>query len=291
MHGITKRIFLASRDCLRQGWYIQNAASTEPASDANKFRTEQGQLIGQQARLLCPGGILIQERRLGDATRRTAKLLVDSEVSAILEAAFRWNDCTTRADLLIRENGGWTIKEVKSALADSEPPDELIDDVTYTVMVARGAGLSVERCSLLLLSGGFRLGMPPQDLFVEIDVTAAVETRLPEFAASLDQIKAALSRPAPPPARLIPACRDCEFFDTECLGHSLKHPVIEIPRLHRNRLAALADRGIVEILAVPDDFPLSATQRIAVSCVKTDREYIGPSLSVNLAKMQWPASY
>ena len=291
MFGLTKRIFLASRNCLRQGWHLQNAASTEPASDADKFRTEQGQLIGQQARLLCPGGVLVEQRRLGDATRRTAKLLVDPDLQAIFEAAFRWNDCTTRADLLVRENEGWTIKEVKSALADSEPPDELVDDVTYTVMVARKSGLPVEQCSLLLLSRDYRLGMPPQSLFVEIDVTQKVEAQLSEFAASLDQTKAALSRPAPPPASLIAACRSCEFFGTACLGRTLNHPVIEIPRLHRNRLAALADRGIVEISAVPDDFPLSGTQRIAVGCVKTGREYIGPSLSESLAKMQWPASY
>jgi len=291
MYGITKRIFLASRDCLRQGWYIQNAASPEPTSDADKFRMEQGQLIGQQARRLYPGGVLVYQRRPGDAARRTSRLLADPDVSAIFEAAFQWNDCTTRADLLSRGHDGWTVKEVKSALADGEPPDELVDDVAYTVMVARKAGLPVEQCSLLLLSGGFRLGMPPESLFAEIDVTAAVETRFPEFAASLDQIRVAVSRTAPPPARLIPACRGCEFFGTECLGRTLDHPVIEIPRLHKNRLAALADQGIVEILSVPDDFPLSGTQRIAVGCVKTGREFVGPSLSVDLAKVQWPAAY
>lgn len=291
MYGITKRIFLASRDCLRQGWYLQNAESTEPPSDADKFRMEQGQLIGLQARLLYPGGILVDQRRPSDAARRTARLLADPDVPAIFEAAFQWNDCTTRADLLVRGNGGWTIKEVKSALVASEPPDELVDDVTYTVMVARKSGLPVEQCSLLLLSRDYRLGMPPQSLFVEIDVTQKVEAQLSEFAASLDQIKAALSRPAPPPARLIPACRDCEFFSTDCLGRALAHPVIEIPRLHKNRLAALTDREIVEILAVPDDFPLSATQRIAVGCVKTGREFVGAALSVDLAKVQWPAAY
>ena len=291
MHGVTKRIFLASRGCLRQGWYLQHAESIEPATDADKFRMEQGQLIGQQARLLYPGGILVDQQRPSDAARRTARLLADPKVPTIFEAAFQWDGYTTRADVLVRGNGGWTVKEVKSALVTSEPPDELVDDVTYTVMVARKAGLPVEQFSLLLLSRDYRLGMSPKDLFVEIDVTAAVEAQLSEFAASLDQIRAALSRPAPPPARLIPACRSCEFFGTECLGGTLDHPIIEIPRLHKNRLAALADQGITEILSVPGDFPLSGTQRIVVGCVKTDREYIGPSLSVDLAKVQWPAAY
>lgn len=291
MYGITKRIFLASRDCLRQGWYVQNAASPEPTSDADKFRMEQGQLIGQQARLLNRGGVLVDQRRPSDAARRTTRLLADPEVPAIFEAAFQWDSCTTRADLLVRCANSWTIKEAKSALADGDPPVELVDDVAYTVMVARKAGLPVEQCSLLLLSRDYRLGMPPQNLFVEIDVTQKVEAQLSESAASLDQIRAALSRPAPPPARLIPACRGCEFFGTECLGRTLDHPVIEIPRLHKNRLAALADQGIAEILSVPDDFPLSGTQRIAVGCVKTGREFVGPSLSVDLAKVRWPAAY
>lgn len=291
MFRITKRIFLASRDCLRQGWYLQNAASTEPSSDADKFRTEQGQLIGQQARLLCHGGVLVEQRRLGDATRRTARLLADPDVPAIFEAAFRWNDCAARADLLIRGNGGWAIKEVKSALADNEPPDELVDDVTYTLMVARGAGLPVERCSLLLLSRDYRLGMPPEKLFVEIDVTAAVEAKLPEFAASLEAIQTALGQAEPPPARLITACRSCEFFGTECLGRDLQHPITEIPRLHRNRLSQLTDRGVVEVSSVPGAFPLSASQRIAVACVKANDEFVGSSLSTDLAKVQWPATY
>jgi len=291
MHGFTKQIFLASRDCLRQGWYLQHGESTEPTSDADEFRMEQGQLIGEQARLLCPGGVLVDQRRPSDAARLTARLLADPEVPAIFEAAFQGDGCTTRADMLVRGNGGWTVKEVKSALVTSEPPVELVDDVSYTVMVARKAGLPVARSSLFLISRDYRLGMPPQNLFVEIDVTEAVEARLPEFAAKLEQIQAILSQPEPPPASLIPACRSCEFFATECLGHNLEHPITEIPRLHRNRLAALAEQGIFEILSVPDAFPLSDAQRIAVASIQTGREYVGPSLSGDLTNVDFPAAY
>lgn len=291
MLGITKRVFLSSRECLRQGWYLNNAGPVEPASDADKFRMEQGQLIGQQARLLHPEGVLVDQRRPSDAARRTATLLADPDAQIVFEAAFLWDGCTTRADLLVRGNHGWIVKEVKSALDGTGQTDELIDDVAYTAMVAQGSGLIIDGCRLLLLSRDYRLGMPPQGMFVETDVTGEVATRLPEFVAFLAKVKAALSRSKPPQACLAGACRSCEFFRTECIGRNLKHPILEIPRLHKNRLGQLADQGIVEIQSVPGGFPLSDTQRTTVACVKTGHEYVGPSLPGDLAKVEWPAAY
>ena len=291
MRRLTKRIFLQSHECLRQGWYVYNIEPVEPTSDADSFRMEQGQLIGQQARLLYPEGVLVDQRSPSDAARRTATLLGAPDTQVIFEAGFLWNDCTTRADLLVRGNHGWIVKEVKSALDGTGQIDEPIDDLAYTVMVAQGSRLVIDGCRLLLLSSDYRLGMPPQDMFVERDVTEEVEVRLPEFAANLEQIKVVLSRSEPPQARLIGACRGCDFFQTECIGRNLAHPITEIPRLHKNRLGQLTDQGIVEILSVPDGFPLSETQRITVACVKTGREYVGPSLSGDLTRVAWPATY
>ena len=58
-----------------------------------------------------------------------------------------------------------------------------------------------------------------------------------------------------------------------------------------NRLAQLVEADTLEISSVPRDFPLSAAQAIAVECVKSGREYVGPTLREDLAKIQWPAAY
>jgi predicted RecB family nuclease len=158
-------------------------------------------------------------------------------------------------------------------------------------MVASGAGLGVERCRLLLISRGYRLGMPSQNMFVAKDVTEEVVSRLPEFHASLDTIRAALHQDTPPPARLSSVCRKCEFFATECIGKDLQHPILQIPSLHKNRIAQMVELGIHEIKSVPRSFPLSALQSRVVECVKTGHEYVGPTLREDLAKIEWPAAY
>ena len=291
MRRLTKHIFLSSRECQRRGWYLHHSSSTEPASEADRFRLEQGQLIGTQAQLRHPDGVLVDERIPSEAVARTSELLTDDRVESLFEAAFMWDDCTTRADLIVRGDQGWIVEEVKSSLQDTKQLPDLIDDVTYTVMVASGAGLEVERCRLLLISRAYRLGMPPQDMFAAKDVTEEVASRLPEFTASLDTIRTALQQDTPPPARLSSVCRKCEFFATECLGKDLQHPILQIPSLHKNVIAQLVEAGIQEIKSVPEGFPLSALQSRVVDCVKSGREYVGPTLQEDLAEIEWPAAY
>ncbi len=291
MRRLTKHVFLSSRECLRRGWYLHHRHPTEPVSEADRFRMEQGQLIGTQAQLRHHDGVMVDEWRPSEAAAHTTTLLTDRNVEALFEAAFLWNGCTTRADLIVRGDQRWIVDEVKSSLQDTKQLPDLIDDVTYTVMVASGAGLEVERCRLLLISRGYRLGMPPQDMFATKDVTEEVASRLPEFTASVDTIRAALQQDTPPPARLSSVCRGCEFFATECVGKDLQHPILQIPSLHKNRLSQMVESGIHEINSVPEGFPLSTLQSRVVDCVKSGHEYVGPTLRADLAEIEWPAAY
>jgi hypothetical protein len=86
-------------------------------------------------------------------------------------------------------------------------------------------------------------------------------------------------------------CRKCEFFTTECLGKDLQHPILQIPSLHKNVIAQLVEAGIHEIKSVPGSFPLSTLQSRVVDCVKSGREYVGPTLQEDLAEIEWPAAY
>ena len=109
MRRLTKHIFLSSRECQRRGWYLHHSSSTEPASEADRFRLEQGQLIGTQAQLRHPDGVLVDERIPSEAVARTSELLTDDRVESLFEAAFMWDDCTTRADLIVRGDQGWIV--------------------------------------------------------------------------------------------------------------------------------------------------------------------------------------
>lgn len=98
MTNITKHVLLESRKCLTRSWCLHNLGASISRSDAEQFRLEQGQEIGRLARLLHPDGILVDERRPGDAAKRTAVLLTNLKVDAIFEATFLAGGCTTTVD-------------------------------------------------------------------------------------------------------------------------------------------------------------------------------------------------
>jgi hypothetical protein len=197
-----------------------------------------------------------------------------------------------KADILRRENGGWYVLEVKSSFSDDtgELP-ELIADLAYGVLVFRRAGFPVTKASLVLLSEDYRFGGGPDRLFDIVDATADVLTRATGFEAAADSVAAALVRDAPPAPVLVPACRDCPYFEDRCLGAGLAHTVLEIPGLHAKKLKRLSDDGIIDLACIPDDLSLNNRQQRAIDAMISGRVAIHPALGFALSMISWPCHY
>src|ERR1017187_3019445 len=145
---ITKADWLAAEQCLAMAWFRLRAASTPP-NEADRFRMEQGQEIGSLARELYPQGILVSKRDGKTAAEITQDLIADASIETLFEAAFTAGPLVARADILKRQDGAWHLLEVKSSFSDTNKIEELIDDLAYTVMVLRRAGLKIVRSSLV----------------------------------------------------------------------------------------------------------------------------------------------
>ena len=185
MNRITKEIFLSSISCPTLGWIISHTKSSDvPLSLYDKFKIEEGLEIHKRARTLFPDGVLVEGKNI-DASMATHKLLLDPTISTIFEATFLVNPYITKADIIIHQSTGYKILEVKSNVNMSE---ELIDDLAYTTMVSKKAGLDITSCSLLLVSKDYRLGMSDEKLFKEIDVTDEVFDRVEEFIVCCDEV-------------------------------------------------------------------------------------------------------
>ena len=61
---------------------------------------EQGREVGEKARNLYPGGVLVGGS-FADALKRTAELIADDSVNVIYEAAFTAEGYSTRADVIV----------------------------------------------------------------------------------------------------------------------------------------------------------------------------------------------
>jgi CRISPR/Cas system-associated exonuclease Cas4 (RecB family) len=286
---INKSDWLTARQCLTMAWYGLRDTPAAP-NEAGRFRMEQGQEIGALAQKLYPKGILVFKTE-GESVAEVTQKLISDDASEIFEAAFRARQFTARADILQRQDDGWHVLEVKSRFSDTDKIKDLIDDLAYTVMVARRSGLSVKAASLVLLSREYRFGAGPEALFHRIESTTEVFERTDEFEADADSIASALFGDQPPDPKLVSACRDCSYFETKCLGAGIEHTVLDIPALHHKKLKRLSDDGIVDLANLPEDIDLNERQERARGSALSGNRVVEPTLRVLLDGVTWPCFY
>jgi len=111
---VDKATFLDASICRTRGWYTRNLTEEATPSAGDLLRMEEGIEIGRRARLLYPGGVLVQMQRPESAAAYTARLITDRTVSAVFEATFCAKNYVAKADVLIRQEPGWHLLEVKS---------------------------------------------------------------------------------------------------------------------------------------------------------------------------------
>ena len=286
---VDKATFLEARICRTRGWFARNLKHAKPPSEADLLRMEEGVEIGRRARLLYSGGVLVPWQKSESAAKQTARLMADRKVSAIFEATFCVEGYVAKADILIRKKRGWHLMEVKSSINVKQ---ELVEDLAYTAMVAKRAGVKIVRSSLLLLSEKYELGDPDAALFMEHDCTGDVAEIIPEFESLWDSVaETALAKKRPAP-QLIFACRNCEYFSTHCLGKDTQDSIFQLPRLSQRTFDRLAQQAVTTIPDIPAEFKLTEHQERVRQAIVTGQPVIArKSLAMFLDDVNWPAFF
>jgi len=187
---ITKREFLNSLICPTLGWLAHNQKETStPLTFSQENRFYIGNLIGQKARERFLNGKLISGTNNQSVIATTKMELKNVQNSTFFEAAFEANGFIAKADILIKTGDSYHIIEVKSStekdLTKTEGKDYL-EDLAYTVWVAKNEGLNVEKASLWFLSSEFRFGDDAGKLFEKIEATELVVGLIPVYDSSQD---------------------------------------------------------------------------------------------------------
>jgi CRISPR/Cas system-associated exonuclease Cas4 (RecB family) len=287
---LSKSEWLAAQQCLTMAWFSLRKGLAA-LSEADLFRMEQGKEVGSLARTLYPNGILVSKTDAKSAASLTQDLIADPSIETLFEAAFSHGAFVARADILRRLDGGWHVLEVKSSFSDTSSIKDLVDDLAYTVMVLKRAGLSVTKASLVLLSRTFRFGDIPTSLFEIVEKTVEANQRAIEFENAADNIAKILFDSTSPPAVLVSACRSCNFFDESCLGSGVAHTVLEIPSLHYTKLKRLSASGIVDLASAPADLKLNPRQERARDAALSGKMIVEPGLGATLQSITWPCHY
>ncbi len=211
----------------------------------------------------------------------------------LFEPSFEVDGYVARADILQQRGEKANLVEVKSSLFDDgKVKPEHIDDMAYTAMVLTRAGVGIESVELMRLSRDWRLGMPNDALFRRTTHTDAVIARAKEFDREWDSIRTSVFSANRPEPQFIYACRECGYFDSDCLGKGLTDPIFQIPRLGEAKFSKLAAMGIHSVVAIPDGFALSDNQRKVCRCIQSKQPVINAEeLSELLSKVDWPVGY
>ena len=283
---VTKHDFLTALGCKTRAWYGMRESGGTP-TPADLLRMQEGQDVHRRAQSLYPNGVF------AGSIEKTEKLILDRAVEVIFEAAFTVDGYTARADWIRRVKGGWVIGEIKSSLFNEDgPKDEHLEDLAYTVMVARRAGLPAKCCELVLMNRDWRLGMPDADLFVITDHTADVLPIADDFTRLWDQIAPLLLRRSKPSPHWCWECRDCEYFADRCVGVGISDPIFQLPYLREKKFTELTSMGVTRITAIPSDYKLSDSQQKAATAIRTKSPQIDAAeIRSALGSLEWPIGY
>lgn len=190
--SLSKSKILLHRQCPKRLWlqaYKPELAEADPSAEA-RFR--DGNKVGEVARQLYPGGDFIDTLNRKEALERTA---VDLKAGGkpIFEAAFLHNDVLVRADLLVPEESGYRLVEVKSS---TSVKDYHLEDITVQTWVMQQAGLMPSRCMVAHVNNEYVYpgGGNYQGLLKEEPVDAEIRELIGEVPDWISQAQATLEQ-------------------------------------------------------------------------------------------------
>jgi hypothetical protein len=294
---ISKSKFVAGVQCLKRLYFeVHQPELAAGSTDATEAVMEQGQQVGLEAQKAFPGGVLVaaDHEHLSDAIRVTRELVENTEVPAIFEAAFEHGGVLVRSDILERRSrSGYRLLEVKSSTA---PKPHYSYDIGIQKHVLSEAGIKLEGARLMHLNRNYVFDGHEYDisgLFVTTKIPKEQAVSDAEISKRLREQLRILGQPAPPDVNPGKQCKEpveCEFYN-HCNPDLPSDHVSLLPRIRSEKVDDLLASGIMAIHQIPDDFPLSETQRRVVDARKTGKAWIGPELRRELSSLRYPVCF
>jgi hypothetical protein len=280
--------------CPRRLWLEQYHRDLGKEDEGVQARLDAGARAGEVARGLFPGGILVEGNSMEERFRRTGELL-RSHSGPLFEAAFLHGQVRVMADVLLPQDGGFTLIEVKSA---SSVKEYHLQDVAVQAWVLQGVGLNLRAMELAVIDTGFVYpgGGDYRGLFVRHDESEKVRELLPEVPWWVDRglaVLASTEEPGTPPGDL---CRApfrsfrCPFKEHCCPKTTDYYPVEWLPRIGE-AAKELRAKGWRDIRDVPDSYPLSEAQSRVRAVTKSGRPELSPGAKDELDGLPWPRWY
>lgn len=293
MAGLSKSRILAHRQCPKRLWLQAHQPELIETDDATEARLAAGTHVGDVARDLHLDGLLIDCGDLGQCLADTAQALAASK-RPLFEATFQFDGVLIRADLLLPDEGGYRLAEVKSS---SMVKDYHIDDAAVQAWVARKAGVPLTRIEIAHIDNSFVYpgGGDYRGLFTHTDVTERVSALESEVGSWVEAARTTLAgdEPVTEPDEQCYNPFECPFL-THCQpvteSEEMGFPPEILPH-GKNLAAALRAEGYDDLRDVPAErLEKPKHQRVWRATVNHQAE-IDPAAGRLLASLPYPRYY
>lgn len=202
------------------------------------------------------------------------KMFIAGGTRIIYEAAFQHERVLSAMDILVNDGTGWRAYEVKSSTAVTET---YILDASLQYHVITESGISLRDISIVYIDNQYvrRGPLEISRLFTMQSVLDEVVSNQETVRAGIERLNQVIISKKIPEIDIGPHCftpYECDFMGY-CWQHVPENSVFDVARLGREAMFGLYRSGIVRMEDIPDDFPLSESQRIQIGCQKTKKSY------------------
>lgn len=291
--GLSKTKIISSLQCQKRLWLEVHRPELIPADSARERVFAFGHQVGEMARRLAPGGVLIEhQEHLADALDETRRRLGEGGNQVLFEAAIEHDGVLVRADILELRRGNASIREVK---ASGSLKDYHLSDAAIQTWVLRSAGLNVDAVSIQHIDTGF---VYPGDgeyhgLFAEVPVTNEVKPLLKQVPVWVAEARGALAGSEPKIA-MGKQCSDpypCPFVDyCESQAPKVDLPLTLLPNAGKT-IPGLKAEGFKTLRDIPEGRLKSETQERVRRAHVTGEHFLDPAIGKLMREFGYPRTF
>lgn len=294
--NLSKSLYLRGNRCVKSLWlYTHKPELRQEPGPLSAALMEEGIYVGQLARGLFPDGVDISQK--GDTLPKqlaATKRYLKKDTPVLYEGTFSAEGIVVMADILVREEDGWHLYEVKSS---TTPRPFHVSDLAIQHYVIRKAGLHVVRASLIYINKYYvrQHELDLGGLFAIENLTKDVERVGLSIPGKIERMKTALQNPDEPAVKIGSYCVnpfDCEF-KAYCWKHVPEESIFSLTGLPQHQKFRLFHKRIETVSQLPADFPLSKKQQQQAELIRSNQSLIieKDKIQAFLDKLHYPILY